>query len=525
MRREGQDELIGRFPGVVYRRAGARDWAVEFRIADASTLAGHRVSDLSIGRLTYEELIHPDDRERVRAHIRRTVTGRERMKVEYRIRTDAGDDLWVSEHGSVVVNARGAVDAIAGFMTDMDECLPAAGSMPRDDAQLRRSQKFMALGVLAGGIVHEFNNLLAAIKGYADLCVAELPASHGAHAHATEIAKAGVRATELVRRILAFTHNEERPFSVLDLRSVVEDALKLLRATLPAAINIETTCAADLPAVSADAGEIHQVILNLGTNAAHAIGSRAGLIQVQLNQVVLDADTAGRVGGLPPGRYVRLVFRDTGGGMDDATQQRIFEPYFTTKAPEQGAGLGLSIARGIMSRHHGAMTVDSQSGIGSTFHLYFPALDVPVPVVSTTPNAVAVGRGECVLYVDDEESLVTLITRRLSPLGYHIIGATDATMALANFRACPDDFDVVVTDLGMPGMSGCDFARQIKIIRPDIPVILTSGYLRPEDRQAAERAGVDRVVLKPTMVDDLGNMLHGLMAGHGSEAAALKSVR
>ncbi|MFZ5863506.1 MAG: hybrid sensor histidine kinase/response regulator [Nitrospirota bacterium] len=516
MRREYREELIGRFPGVAYRRACARDWAVEFRVADASTLAGHRVADLSIGRLTYEELIHPDDDGRVRTSIQRIVVSRERLKMDYRVRTAAGKDLWVREYGCGITNARGEVDAIAGFITDLEECLPAAESVTRWDAHERRSQRLMALGVLAGGIAHEFNNLLTAITGYADLCAAELSASHGASANVAEIIKAGARATELVRGILSFTRDRERSLEALDLRAVVDDALKLLRATLPAMISIDTTCAADIPAVSADAGELHQVVLNLGTNAAHAMGSRGGRIRVELAPVALDSETSTRLGGLPAGRYVRLTFSDTGSGMDEATRKRIFEPFFTTKTEEQGVGLGLSIVQKIMTRHHGVITVDSRLGVGSTFTVYFPALDAPAPVVSAPSRVAERGHGECVLYVDDEESLVTLMTRRLSPLGYHIIGATDATMALANFRACPEDFDVVVTDMGMPGLSGVDLARQIKIIRPNIPVILTSGYLRPEEQQDAERAGVDMVVLKPNTVAELGHVIHNFVAGRGA---------
>jgi PAS domain S-box-containing protein len=384
-------------------------------------------------------------------------------------------------------------------------------TLKKTQAMQLASQKLESVGALSGGIAHDFNNILLAINGNAKLAISDLPADHPAQESLNEIAKAGARAADLVRRILTFTRPGEQKREVQRMQPVVEEAIKLVRATLPANIEIRTQFPAGLPPVSVDATQIHQVIVNLATNGAHAIGDRQGIVELRLDTSVVGPNDIERVPGLVPGRYVKLYVGDNGCGMDSATIARIYDPFFTTKPVGQGTGLGLSVVHGIISSHDGAVTVYSEVGKGTAFHLYFPVASQPETQGTPEPKQVERNRNEHVIYVDDEEALVFFATRMLTRLGYRVTGYTDAVEALQEIRAHPEGVDAVVTDLSMPRMSGLDLAREALAIRPDLTVVITSGYMRPEDQTKAEKLGVRDVILKPTTANQLATKLDKLM--------------
>ena len=381
--------------------------------------------------------------------------------------------------------------------------------LKRAQTSQMRSQKLESLGTLAGGVAHDFNNILLAINGNTSIAAQDLPADHPVQRNLSEVAKAGARAADLVRRILAFSRPHEQKREPQSVQPIVEEALRLVRATLPATTQIETSFQSGLPAVALDATQIHQVIVNLATNASHAIGDRTGTISVRLSYRDVNADDCSGNSDLRVGPYVVLTVTDDGCGMDRATLERIFDPFFTTKPVGQGTGLGLSVVHGIISSYGGAITAYSEPGKGTSFALYFPALDSPA---SETPSAAvptpAMSRShEHILYVDDEEGLVALGTILLQRLGYQVTGYIDACAALDDFRARPDFFAAVVTDLSMPRISGFDLARQFLAIRPDLPILMTSGFVRPEDQKAAEDLGIRRIILKPSTLDQLAEAL------------------
>lgn len=375
-----------------------------------------------------------------------------------------------------------------------------------------RSQKLEALGTLAGGIAHDFNNVLLAISGNAKLALAALPQEHPSCTSLMEISKAAGRASDLVRQILAFSRPQELKTGLLELCPVVKEALELVRATLPAMIEIRTEFAADAPAVVADASQVHQIIVNLATNAAYAIGRSAGLIEVKLEKVHVNSDHARASQDLGTGSYCLLSMSDDGCGMNRATLQRIFDPFFTTKPTAEGTGLGLSVVHGIMKGHGGAITAYSQPGKGSTFRLYFPAAAGKPAPPQSPPTEIPRGRGARVLYVDDDEALIFLAQRLLKALGDEVTAHTDPVRALAEFRARPEAFDVVVTDVSMPRMSGFDLAEEMLSSRSDVPIIMTSGYLRQADKAAADRIGIRALIPKPDTVDELGHALAKLLS-------------
>lgn len=419
---------------------------------------------------------------------------------ERELRLSAQAQRWLQVTCAPDRDASGAVRGFVGLAHDVTD-------RKRAEESHLRSEKLEALGTLSGGIAHDFNNILLAINGNARLAAADLPADHPAQESLGQISRAGARAADLVRQILAFSRAEEPRRESLDLGPVVQEAIQLMRSILPPMVEVRSRVVGALPAVAADATQVHEIIVNLITNAADAIGPGGGLIDVQLEAVTVDALHADRALGLTPGRHVRLTVADNGSGMDAAVAERIFDPFFTTKPPGQGTGLGLSVVHGIIASYGGAIAVDTQPGRGSTFRLYFPAGRTSAAVAPPTAVQSPRGHGERVLYVDDDEMLVVLVTRVLTNLGYRVAGYHDPAAVLRDFRADPGAFDVIVTDLSMPGMSGIRLARELLAVRADVPILMTTGYVRPGDEAAVREAGVRALILKPNTVDELGAAL------------------
>jgi signal transduction histidine kinase/CheY-like chemotaxis protein len=372
------------------------------------------------------------------------------------------------------------------------------------ETRLRESQKMQAVGTMAGGIAHDFNNILSAILGNVDLAKQDTPDSSSALTSLHEIEKAGRRARDLVRQILTFSRNEMPKRLPMHLPEVVQETLRLVKVTLPPAVEIRVTEPLSTTAVLADATQIEQALLNLCTNAILAIGQNKGLVTIEIHDTLLDFPLCGRI-GVPPGRYVDLSVQDSGNGMESATIQRIFEPFFTTRQVGQGTGLGLSVVHGILQSHQGGIDVQSTPCQGSTFHLYFPACDesVVAPPPEAPPKAPIHGRGKHVMYVDDDQALVFLVERVLRRKGFTVTAFTEPLEAQQALAAAPQDYDLLVTDYNMPGYSGIDLLRAAKAVRADLPVALASGYVTPEIEKAAFEAGASALVYKPNDVNEL----------------------
>jgi signal transduction histidine kinase/ActR/RegA family two-component response regulator len=372
----------------------------------------------------------------------------------------------------------------------------------RLEQQLQHAQRLQALGTLAGGIAHDFNNVLAAITGNVELGLMDAGPEHPVRESLLEIQTAAGRAKDLVMQILSFSRREVPIRTVIDPREVIREVARLLRASMPASIELELSLATDTPNVLANGSQLHQVLMNLGTNAAMALDAFKGLIRISSERVEL-ADGQPAPGGLGAGFYTRISVQDTGCGMDAATLGRMFEPFFTTRLKGHGTGLGLSVVHGIMQNHDGAITIDSSLGQGSTFSLFFHAADAPALPELARRDTSALGQGKHILYVDDEDALVSVASRGLSRAGYRVTTHSDARSALSDFRARPADFDVVVTDLTMPGLSGPELVRELRLLRPDVPILMLTGYMHPEDVESARELGVGDVMLKPHTVDEL----------------------
>lgn len=382
--------------------------------------------------------------------------------------------------------------------------------------QLQQAQKMEAIGRLAGGIAHDFNNLLMAISGNVELARADLPINHPVQENMLAIQQVSGRAASIVRQILTFSRQREPERQLISLGAVIEDAISFLRATLPAHIEIMFRDEPDLPMIMADATQVYQIMMNLGANAAHAMRDHGGQIDVDVNLVQVTPEAAALTPDLVAGRYVLVSIRDTGHGMSPEIVNHIFDPFFTTKAFGEGTGLGLSVVHGIVKTHDGAVTVYSEPNKGTVFHLYFPVA-VKAKTADETPRVEAQYRGERILYVDDDSGLVALASNLLQRRGYTVFGFDDPELALNTFLVNPHAFALAIIDRAMPFINGEKLARQMLAVRPDLPILLITGFARPDDRLRMREIGVRDILIKPDALHTLDKYIRETLHPQSAE--------
>jgi PAS domain S-box-containing protein len=419
--------------------------------------------------------------------------------------TKTGQSLTVEASWTVLRDEAGALKSVLAINSDITD-------KKRLEQQVMRAQRLESLGTLAGGIAHDFNNILSAVVANVAIALEDLDARHPAREALAEIEKASLRATDLVKQILTFSRQQKPKRQFVRLVDIVVEAMKLLKATTPAAIRIQTRFDARTPQVFADPSQLHQVIVNLATNAGHAMSEEGGVLTIAVERSVLETPLLEGPMELAPGEYATLVVTDTGTGMDAVTLERIYDPFFTTKEAGKGTGLGLAVVHGIVRAHDGAIAVRTAVGRGTTFRIHLPAAKVHDVGEGPVRPPETRGTGDRVLYVDDEEAIVKATITVLGRLGYHVTGAVDPLQALESFQSDPSRYDVVVVDFSMPGVSGLDFARAVLRVRPGLPIIVTSGSLPPEDVAKLTEAGVAAVVHKPSTPQELSTALKRVLA-------------
>lgn len=380
------------------------------------------------------------------------------------------------------------------------------------EAKLAQAQKMEALGTLAGGIAHDFNNILSAIIGYAELVAASTERENRVREKLDRIIEAGLRARDLVKQILTFSRRTVRDMKPIQPGLVVREAMRLMRPALPTTIEIRVKITGEA-FVEGDPSQIHQIVMNLCTNAYQAMKDRGGVLEVVAEDVFLPAGIEQDNWFLPPGRYAAIRVSDTGGGIPEEIRERIFEPYFTTKEVGEGTGLGLSTVHGILKAHGGGLVLESEVGKGTTFHVYLPILDrVEMPAQKREFSGSLRG-SERVLFVDDEAALIDIAREALEDLGYRVTACESPSEALEIVRADASAFDILITDMTMPKLTGIQLAEEVRKVRPDLPVILCTGYRQVAKPEDIEKAGIGRIVPKPATSRDLARAIRSLMDG------------
>lgn len=426
-----------------------------------------------------------------------------------------GQRRWIGARGEVLRDVEGKIVGLRGTAQDITSRKQADAARASLEAQVRESQKMEAIGTLAGGIAHDFNNILATILGNTELARQDLEHNSPVLESLDEIKKAGSHARDLVRQILSFSRRAPSERKLLALGPSVHETVRLLRATLPARLLLKAQLGDGLPLVLADATQMQQVVINLVNNAMQAIGTGAGRIDVRLSTISGNIDLVDAPPSLSlmrtnhPGPILKLEVRDDGPGMDAATRARVFEPFFTTKPVDEGTGLGLAVVHGIVLAHDGTIVVDSEPGKGAAFAIYLPTVESAATTlksgtkIESTKPLLDVNGGQHILYIDDDEALIFLVKRMLEKRGYHLHGYTNQREALSALRAKPSQFDLVVTDYNMPGMSGLDVARAVRDVRADLPVVVASGFIDETLRAQASGAGVRELIFKANVIEDL----------------------
>ena len=379
------------------------------------------------------------------------------------------------------------------------------------ETQLQQAQKMEAIGTLAGGIAHDFNNILGGIMGYAELAKMKAPEESKVIADLDNLIKSSKRAAALIKQILTISRRHKQEQRPVQVRYIVNEALKLLKATLPTTIEIRENLAKDAGVVNADPTQMHQVIMNLATNAGHAMQEDGGALEVSLANVELDDLSASKHLDLTAGSYLRLTVSDTGHGITSEIMERIFDPYYTTKDTGEGTGLGLSVAQGIIKAHGGTITVYSEPGNGTTFHVYLPIiLEEEREEKEESKEPLPTG-SERILFIDDEQALIEIGSQMLEQLGYEVVSKQSSIEALELFRAEPDRFDLVITDMTMPHMTGDKLARELMKIRSDIPVILCTGHSRLVSEEKVNEMGIKAFVMKPLVMRNLAETVRSVL--------------
>jgi len=427
-----------------------------------------------------------------------------------------GSSIWMNMTVSAMWRPEKAPDFVIAVAQDIS-------NRKRLEDQLRQAQKMEAIGTLAGGIAHDFNNILSIIKGYTELAVLELKERDEVSEHLKAVRVATSRATDLVRQILTFSRQQTHERRPIFLAPIVAETLKLLRATIPSTVEFKPRFETDVPAILADATQIHQIVMNLGTNAWQAMKGQPGSLEVVLERFVVDAYLGAIQPRLKPGIYARMSVSDTGCGMDHSTLGRIFEPFFSTKPPGEGTGLGLAVVHGIMEAHDGAITAYSSPGEGTTFRLFFPEFLGAADVDDAQENTVPRGNGERILLIDDEDLLSKLGQQMLLELGYDAVTTTQPRAALEMFEADPERFMLVVTDQTMPSMTGLDLALRIRKIRRRMPIILMTGNSLSITSERRVEAGISQVLLKPISLISLGTAVKNALKSASVSATGDRS--
>ena len=511
-RREALSDLRGIFnAGVPLSRLDREFTVVEVNDVFYAPLGIDRAG--AVGRKCYElwggPHCHTAD-----CPLRRIINGTDQVEYEKILESvDGGEPRTFLMKSRPFRDVDGNIDGMVESYIEVTERKRAEARLREQEAQLRHSQKLEAVGTLAGGIAHDFNNILFPIIGYTEMAQDGVDSETPAYRYLGEIFKAALRARELVQQILTFSRRDEHEVKPVRIQSIVKETVKLLRSSMPINVNLAPNLDEDSEPVMADPTRIHQVLMNLCTNAYHAMRETGGSLEIDLTRYRVKAGDPSAPDDLAPGRYVRLTVRDNGVGIADEVRDRIFDPYFTTRETGEGTGLGLSVVLGIVEEYGGRISVESAPGYGTAFDIYFPAAISRGEDDESEAEAkpAAPGGKERVLLVDDELQVLDMLRSHLERLGYTVFARSDGEDALATFRSRRDEVDLVITDMSMPGRSGAALAQAILAIDPKKPIILCTGFSAAITEEAALEMGIRAFVMKPVVLREMAETIRAVL--------------
>ncbi len=475
----------------------------------AEKVGGYAMSSARYAAL----FVHPEDNAVIGEEIRKAIEASDAnfsRQIEHRIVYADGQTGFINVRFFIVKDDRGVTVKTCGANQDITERKAVEKEKEILERQLQQTQKMEAIGTLAGGIAHDFNNILTPIMVQTELAILAIAPDHPAQGSLKEVLKAAHRAKKLVGQIVAFSRQSEHKTVPLDIIPIVKEALQLIRSSIPTTIDIQQQIKIDSAAVEGDSTQIHQLVLNLCANAAHAMRENGGILHVSVEGADIDSEAESERLGLEPGQYVRVSISDTGHGIKPSALYRIFEPFYTTKVRGEGTGMGLAVVHGIVKSYGGTILVDSQPGQGTRFEVFLPRTKKKVVRKSEKPSGLPSGN-ERVLLVDDEKPMVDAVRSMLNHLGYEVVAKTSSVEALECFRAHPENFDIVITDMTMPNMTGRELATGIISIRPDIPVILCTGFSDQINADMARQIGVREFVMKPIIMKEMAETIRDVL--------------
>jgi PAS domain S-box-containing protein len=513
--REKFHTLLRHTPGMAYRAGLHPPWTMERLTPGCRALTGYPPEDLIGNRqVSFADLIHPEDRFHAWATIQQALGQGKPFFLDFRLTAESGEVKWVLASGEAVRAPGGQVTAIEGIVTDNT-------SHKKLEQQLLQAQKMEAVGQLAGGIAHDFNNLLTAISGYTELLLTQPQDPETAAENLREIQDASQRAATLTQQLLAFSRRQMLRPRVLDLNRVVENLERMLRRIIGETIEVKTRLGSDLGSIEADPAQIEQVILNLAVNARDAM-PRGGRLRIDTGNLVLEEPHEAQGFVMPPGAYVLLQVADTGIGMDSRIQERIFEPFFSTKKRGRGTGLGLSTVYGIVKQSGAFIFVDSQPDQGTTFKIFFPAVEAaPDATEAEAPGMAELRGGETILVAEDDGAVRTLISRGLRRHGYTVLTAANGKDALRAYAAYEGPVHLLISDLVMPDMRGPELERRLRRRQPDLRILLISGYDDGAIPQEFGSGNGASFLQKPFGPNQLARAVRALLDGGGAPTATL----
>ncbi len=460
-------------------------------------ILGYNNSEIGTSPKEWRSRVHPEDRSEAE-HIVSSFKVQSNVQSRIRLQCKDGSYKWLFVRGKVIDrSSEGKPLRVIGTCADISLIKQLEEQQIAYEARLQQTYKMEAIGTLAGGIAHDFNNILGSILGYSELAKRHIDPETKQYQHINQVLLAGNRAKALVQQILAFSRQSEKKHELLDLIPIIKETVTMLRPSLPATISINLNLPDKISPISGDFTELNQILMNLCTNAFHAMEKNGGSLTIELQECYLKDQQCQKI-NITPGRYLFLSVSDTGVGIPDKIKNRIFDPYFTTKDQGKGSGMGLSIVHGIMRNYGGSVTCSSEVGVGTRFHLYFPVAN-HIMIDKKPDNNIekSLSGSETILFIDDEIQLGTLAKEMLEDYGYSVTIMNDSIQAYETFKLNPESFDIIITDQTMPQLTGVQLAKKVNSIRPDIPIILCTGYSSIVTEQDAIKAGVNRYLLKP----------------------------